>query len=162
MNKPLEEDVTDVFEGEQPEDTRIRRIKQCESVFESAIVSFEESQQDVLKVKIIEQPCTKCQDPNQKTHDSQECAICGGQGMDEYLPGKYKRCDECRGAGRIVRGPVCSDCGGRGTITLTITTRTTQAGNPKFLAVAKSAIESIARLEGLYLTNIQVRIEGDV
>ena len=162
MNKPLEEDVTDVFEGEQPEDTRIRRIKQCESVFESAIVSFEESQQDVLKVKVIEQPCTKCQDPNRKTHDPQECESCGGKGMDEYLPCKYKRCDECRGAGRIVRGPVCSDCGGRGSITLTITTRTTQAGNPKFLMVAKTAIESIARLEGLYLPSSQVRIEGDV
>ena len=162
MKKPLKEDLTDVLEGEQPGDTRIRRIKQCESVLESASVSFEESQRDVLKVKIIEQPCTTCQDQNQKTHDSQECEICGGQGVDEYLPGKYKRCDECRGAGRIVRGPVCSDCGGRGTITLTITTRTKRAGNPKFLAVAKSAIESAARLEGLYLPSTQVRVERDV
>ena len=75
MKKPRKEDLTDVLEGEQPEDTRIRRIKQFEYLFESAIVSFEESQQDVLKVKIIEQLCTKCQDPNQKTHDSQECEI---------------------------------------------------------------------------------------
>lgn len=78
-----------------------------------------------------------------------DCAACFGEGRDEYLPGKFQPCLECNGDGVFIILPNCRECQGLGKVVTETTKTKGQPGDPAFLNVARVALESAAKLEGL-------------
>lgn len=78
-----------------------------------------------------------------------DCKACFGEGRDEYLPGKFQTCLECNGDGVFVILPDCRECQGLGKIVIETTKTKGQPGDPAFLNIARVALESAAKLEGL-------------
>lgn len=78
-----------------------------------------------------------------------DCKACFGEGRDEYLPGKFQTCLECNGDGVFIILPDCRECQGLGKIVTETTKTKGQPGDPAFLNIARVALESAAKLEGL-------------
>lgn len=134
------------------DDKRHLRVNQMMDVAKKALNSFEVSKRDAAEYTVQEKCCTNCsgsgKDPKKKT-EVIPCEACNGSGLEEDTPGVYTRCEVCDGKKETSQGPPCQECQGIGRIRMETTKRKGQAGDPAFLQVAKSCIESAAKFEGL-------------
>lgn len=71
-----------------------------------------------------------------------------------------KMCVDCDGEGKTEAGPGefvnCTVCGGKGEIRVETVRVKGQPGNPAYLTVAKTCIESAAKLEGVYPETVKM------
>ena len=170
MTKVLNSTSGETMSEEHFEDTRNLRIAQLNNLIGMAVDAYERSQQHDEQSTTTEKPCSACRgtgtESNQKSSEPVKCDSCKGRGKEEIEPGKYEPCNKCQGIGTVPLNPdssKCSVCHGHGKIVLETKRQSRRAGDPAYLRVAKSLIESAAKLEGVYqLTNqVTLKLERD-